>query len=307
MTHEEKINRMLEKGILTTQQADKLRSSIAAGSTVNTSCPTPEKKSYLIQLGLAVFVLTIIVIIYLVMQMQNVNEVSTVKDAMHDIGGSGMNRVILVISAFIFVLVVPIIIWVLTFNSLVSKEEKVIMSWAQVESNYQRRSDLIPTLVESVSRYMKHEKDTLSEVTEKRGQQFKQVQDNINDLIEDNNKSARVRQSFSGKPPTDQASLEKLNAIEDQIGQTMRKLIMVVESYPDLRSSEQFIALQAQLEGTENRINVARIRFNESVSGYNGAIRRFPGSLVAGVSGFKRKAYFESENGADKAKSLDFK
>jgi len=304
--HEERIKRMAESGFITTEQADKLLKSVKSG-TAQVVTPVIARRQQpfaaYIASGLLILIVLIVLGIFLV---SSPTEVSYVKDAMHDIGGGGMNKAVLALAAIIIIAVIPLVIWIFSHNSLVGKEERVIGSWAQVESNYQRRSDLIPMLVESVSRYLKHEQETLTKITENRSQQIKIVQDNLNELIDVNDESVKIRKSLAGKVPTDQMTLEKMSEMEEKIGLGMRRIIAVIEDYPELRSSEQFITLQAQLEGTENRINVARIRFNETVRDYNTAMRRFPSSLVASAGGFKRKAYFKSEAGADHANSLNF-
>lgn len=304
--HEQRIRRMADNGVITAQQAEKLLNSVKSG-TAREATPVTTRQQQPIALYIASGILILVFLIVLgIFLGSSPTEVSNVKDAMHDIGGGGMNKTVLALSAIIIIAVIPLLVWIFTNNSLVSKEERVISSWAQVESNYQRRSDLIPVLVESVSRYLKHEQDTLTEVTESRSQQVKIVQDNLNELIDTNDESVKARKSLAGKVPTDQAVLEKMNEMEENIGLGMRRIIAVIEDYPELRSSEQFITLQAQLEGTENRINVARIRFNETVREYNTAIRRFPGNIVASAGDFKRKAYFKSEAEADQAKPLNF-
>ena len=304
--HEERIRRMADNGVISAEQAEKLLNSVkpnvveSAGLTGSDSTRPP----YALY-GVSIILVIIFLIILGLFLSSNVTEVSNVKDAMHDVGGGGMNKTVLALSAIILVVVIPMVIWIVSSNSLVTKEERTIASWAQVESNYQRRSDLIPVLVETVSRYLKHEKETLVEITEKRSQHTKIVQENMNELIDASDESSKLRKSLAGKAPTDQAQLERMSDIEEKIGLNMRRIIAVIENYPDLRSSEQFITLQAQLEGTENRINVARIRFNEAVLEYNSAMRRFPSSLVASAGSFKRKAYFKADTGADKAVPLN--
>jgi LemA protein len=305
--HEERIRRMAENGVISATQAEKLLNSVKsfAAQQLPQEVAVFKRPPYVLFGTLAILILVLSAVLGLFLD-SNVTEVSNVKDAMNDIGGGGVNKMVLALSAIIIIAIIPIIVWVLSHNSLVSKEEQVIAGWAQVESNYQRRSDLIPELVESVSRYLKHEKETLGEITENRSRQVKIVQDNLNELINTNDESLKLRSSFSGQAPTDQAILEKMGEMEEKIGLGMRRIIAVIEDYPELRSSEQFVTLQAQLEGTENRINVARIRFNDSVREYNSAIRRFPASLIASAGSFKRKAYFKAEVGADKAAPLNF-
>ena len=215
-----------------------------------------------------------------------------------------MSRGVSAVLGVALLAVVPLLIWGWLHNSLVSSEEATYSAWAQVESNYQRRSDLIPGLVETVSRYLRHEADTLTKVTHERGAPVTALSKAIDDLVTAQSTSAQQLRSLGGRPPTDDAALETLAQYQDQVGRGISQVLAIAESYPTLRSADQFLELQAQLEGTENRINVARMAFNEAVRDYNGAIRKMPSNLVAGVGGFARKAYFKSDEGARHAGSL---
>lgn len=201
-------------------------------------------------------------------------------------------------------LVLPLLLWVWLHNSLVNREEAVLSSWAQVESSYQRRADLIPALVDTVSRFVEHERETLESVTETRA-----GRDKLRELagkLSEQQENAAALLDEAGGAPEDEQTLRELARTQRAIGSGLGRLIAVAEDYPDLRSSDQFLRLQAQLEGTENRINLARVRFNEAVRVYNGALRRMPHSLVASAGGFRRKAYFEADEGADSTRELDF-
>jgi LemA protein len=159
------------------------------------------------------------------------------------------------------------------YNGLVQKEEQVNASWSQVESTMQRKLDLIPNLVKVVKAYAKHEKELLTEITLLR---------------------ANAHTSLAAKDTAKLASLNsKLNA-------SVMKLFAVAENYPDLKSSEQFLQLQAQIEGSENRINITRMQFNESVGLYNSAIRKMPQSFIASLGSFKKHIYFKAEEKAHK-------
>ena len=171
-------------------------------------------------------------------------------------------------------------------NSLVTLDEGVNSAWGQVQSVYQRRADLIPNLVETVRGYAKQEQEVLVKVTEAR---------------------ARVSQMTVTKEVLDDPqSFAKFQASQDQLSSALSRLLVVSENYPQLKSNENFLALQTQLEGTENRITVERQRFNTTVQGYNVAIRRFPASMIAGFSGFKEKPYFAAKEGADVAPAVKF-
>ncbi|MBN1112647.1 MAG: LemA family protein [Bacteroidales bacterium] len=172
-----------------------------------------------------------------------------------------------------------------SYNSMVTLEEGVTEKWSQVENQYQRRSDLIPNLVNVVKGYAAHEKSTLEGVIEARA---KATSVNINA----DNLNAE--------------SLQKFQAAQSGLSSALSKLMVVVERYPDLKANENFRDLQAQLEGTENRIATERMRFNEATKNYNTVIRKFPKNIFAGMFGFEKKAYFEAEKGAEKAPVVEF-
>jgi LemA protein len=217
---------------------------------------------------------------------------------------SNMNNIIGVIFGFLMLLLLPVVAWVLIHNSLVSKEEAVFTAWSQVESNYQRRNDLVPRLTESVSRFLKHEAETLSAVTGQRSASSAALEEAVSKLQAAQADSSDTMTALGGKPPAEEAQLAKVADSQEKVLLGMKGLLAVVEGYPDLRSSDQFLTLQAQLEGTENRINVARLRFNEAAQDFNAAIRKMPNSLVASANGMQRKAYFTADEGASHAKKL---
>ncbi len=168
---------------------------------------------------------------------------------------------------------------------MVTMDETISQSWAQVENVYQRRMDLIPNLVNTVKGYADFEQETLTGVVEARA---KATQVNINPQ----NLSPDALQNFQGA--------------QDGLSSALSRLMVVVERYPDLKANQNFLELQAQLEGTENRIAVERKKFNESVQGYNTYIRKFPNTLYAGMFGFDSKAYFESTAGSEIAPTVSF-
>ena len=173
-----------------------------------------------------------------------------------------------------------------TYNSLVAQEEAVEQSWADVETQYQRRADLIPNLVNTVRGAADFEQETLESVTEARARAT-----SINVSADDLDDPEQIRQ---------------FQEAQSALSQSLGRLLAVAENYPQLRATEAFRDLQAQLEGTENRINTARTRYNESVRTYNTAVRRFPAALFAGVMGFSRRVPFEAEAGAEEAPTVDF-
>ncbi|MBI4977712.1 MAG: LemA family protein [Spirochaetes bacterium] len=173
-----------------------------------------------------------------------------------------------------------------TYNSLVKLDQGVKSSWAQVENVYQRRMDLIPNLVEVVKGYAKHESATLTAVIEARSKAT----------------SFKIDESVLNNP----ASFKKFQAMQGELSSALSRLMVVTEQYPNLKANENFMNLQAQLEGSENRIAVERKRFNEVVQAYNTKRQTFPTILLAGMFGFQEKAYFQAEEGAKKAPKVDF-
>ena len=172
-----------------------------------------------------------------------------------------------------------------TYNSMVTKDEGVKTAWSQVENVYQRRADLIPNLVNTVKGYAKHESETLKGVVEARA---KATSVNINA----DNLNAETIKNFQ--------------AAQSGLSSALSKLMVVVERYPDLKANQNFLELQSQLEGTENRIATERRRFNEVAKDYNVYIRKFPNNIFAGMLGFEKAAYFEAEKGAEKAPEVSF-
>ena len=171
------------------------------------------------------------------------------------------------------------------YNSMVSSDELVSQAWANVESQYQRRSDLIPNLVATVKGYATHENTTLTEVVEARAKATQVTVDPTNITPE---------------------KLAEFQAAQSQVGSAIGRLLVSVEAYPNLKANENFKELQAQLEGTENRISVERQRFNDAVKSYNISIRRFPSNIIASMTGFEKKANFKAEAGTEKAPQVKF-
>jgi LemA protein len=172
-----------------------------------------------------------------------------------------------------------------SYNSMVTMQEGVTAQWSQVENVYQRRSDLIPNLVSTVKGYADFEKETLTQVIEARA---KATAVNIN------------------PDKLDAQSLQNFQNAQSGLSSALSKLMVVVEKYPELKANQGFLDLQAQLEGTENRITVERQKFNQTAQSYNTFIRTFPKNIFAGMFGFEKKAYFEAEKGAEKAPQVKF-
>jgi LemA protein len=171
------------------------------------------------------------------------------------------------------------------YNTMVSKEETITGKWSQVENQYQRRADLIPNLVNTVKGYAEFEKGTLTQVIEARA------------------KATQVRVDPGDLSPE---NIQKFQAAQDQLGASLGRLLAVAEAYPNLKANEGFQDLRVQLEGTENRIAVARQDFNTAVQDYNTYVRSFPNNLFAGMFGFKQKGYFQAQPGSEKVPEVKF-
>ena len=172
-----------------------------------------------------------------------------------------------------------------SYNSMVTKEEGVTSAWAQVENVYQRRADLIPNLVATVKGYAAHEQETLEGVV---------------------NARAKATQTTIDPANMTEESMKQFQAAQGELGSALQRLMVVVERYPDLKANQNFLELQAQLEGSENRITVERQKFNETARAYNTYIRQLPKNILSGIFGFERKAYFEAAEGAETAPKVEF-
>lgn len=184
------------------------------------------------------------------------------------------------------VVIALVAIWgISSYNGLVSMDENVSNLWANVETQYQRRSDLIPNLVNTVKGYAKHESETLESVMAARSQ------------------ATQVKIDPSNCTPQQLAAYQKA---QGDVTTALGKLLAITENYPDLKANQNFLELQSQLEGTENRINVARKDFNDTAKKYNTSLRRFPRNIIASMFGFEKRNYFEAEAGAEKAPKVEF-
>lgn len=184
------------------------------------------------------------------------------------------------------VVIALVAIWgISSYNGLVSMDENVSNQWANVETQYQRRSDLIPNLVNTVKGYAKHESETLESVMAARSQ------------------ATQVKIDPSNCTPQQLTAYQKA---QGDVTTALGKLLAITENYPDLKANQNFLELQSQLEGTENRINVARKDFNDTAKKYNTSLRRFPRNIIASMFGFEKRNYFEAEVGAEKAPKVEF-
>ena len=188
---------------------------------------------------------------------------------------------------FTVILLLPVLFSSCGYNSLVTLDEEVSAAWSQVENVYQRRMDLIPNLVETVKGYAAHEEETFKAIADARSRAGG-VMKVDEDLLNDPEAFARFQQA------------------QDSLGSALQRLLMVTENYPELKADQQFLALQNQLEGTENRIAVERKRYNDAVKVYNTKIRRFPTVLTAKLFGFEPRPYFKASEGAENAPKVEF-
>ena len=195
--------------------------------------------------------------------------------------------ILTIIGLLIVFILIPVSVAGCTYNSLVNKQQAVDSQWAQVQNVYQRRSDLIPNLVQTVQGSANFEKSTLEAVTNARASVGKVTID-------------------ANSAPSDAAKLQEYQNAQGELSNALSRLLVVSERYPDLKSSANFLSLQAQLEGTENRISVERGRFNDAVQDYNASIKRFPAVIFAGMFGFTPKPYFEATTQAQTAPSVNF-
>lgn len=198
-----------------------------------------------------------------------------------------MKTVLVVLGILAALAVVVFLFLTGQYNGLVNRSQAVDAQWAQVQNVYQRRADLVPNLVATVSGAANFEKSTLTEVTNARA-------------------SVGKVQINSNTAPTDPAQLAEFDRAQGQLTSALSRLLVVAENYPNLKATSNFQDLQAQLEGTENRISVERGRFNELARDYNAAIKRVPAVFFAGIMGFKEKAYFTAAAGSEKAPEVKF-
>ena len=183
-------------------------------------------------------------------------------------------------------IIVVIVLWAIGgYNGMVKMDEQVQNKWANVETQYQRRADLIPNLVSTVKGYAKHEQQTLENVVKARSE------------------ATQVKVDAENLTPEKLAAFQKA---QSGVSSALGRLLAVAENYPDLKANQNFLELQSQLEGTENRITVARKDFNDTAKSYNQAIRQFPKNILAGIFGFEKKSYFEAEAGSEKAPKVEF-
>ncbi len=196
-----------------------------------------------------------------------------------------MNRKTIIGLGILGVVILTVFWGISKYNGLVNKDEAVNGQWANVENQYQRRADLIPNLVATVKGYATHESETLEGVIAARA------------------KATQVTIDPENMTPE---KLQQYQAAQGELSSALGKLLMITENYPDLKANQNFIELQAQLEGTENRISTERTKFNDLSKEFNASIRRFPTNIIASMTGFEKRNYFEAEEGSEKAPEVKF-
>jgi LemA protein len=204
------------------------------------------------------------------------------------LSGGRMKKILLFGCLGAVILIVILALWLFSsYNSMVKLDQGVKAQWSQVENQYQRRMDLIPNLVETVKGYAAHEKETLTQVVEARA------------------KAGGVLKAGENALSSPEA-FKRMEEAQNSLTGALSRLMVVVERYPDLKANQNFLTLQSQLEGTENRITVERMRFNETAQGYNTYIKRIPQVLFARLFGFSERSYFAAQTGAEQAPKVDF-
>ena len=318
MDYDERIARLREQGVLTPEQAERLAGSLSDKPRGEPARRSPARWHFVWLLIVVLIVLALYSTVGTNSEPPQIQDVSTSLNQPQEVGDMGKSLTGGVsIALFVGIPLLALLIWFTTiYNGLVSREEAVFETWAQVESNYQRRADLIPNILETVAKYMRFEKETLTAVVGERaaamagGESFSEqdaaaFRDSVEEISKAQEDSAALMKGIEGAPQ-DETQLEKLYAAQQAVGSSMHRILALAESYPVLRSADQMLTLQAELEGSENRINVARMRFNEAAAEFNASIRRMPATLVASMGAFKRKAYFQADEGASKAVKVEF-
>ncbi len=305
MSIEDRIKAMVASGSLSAEQASQFRASIS---------PSPNIKSahvrHKLPVAKIIAALLVLGIIFMVSMSgsdigSNTEAVQNVAESMNQPGESGAMNKSFQNTLSLMVIFLPVLLCVLLviylYNNLVSKEEDVFVSWSQVESQYQRRADLIPNLVSTVKGYAEQEKEVLMGVTAERAKIAEALA-----ALQQSDAEAEALRKDAANHLEDEAFMTKLAAAQERFSKDITGIFALVENYPELRSSDNFMALQDQIEGTENRINIARMVFNEAVRDYNKLIRMMPSSLIASTADFKRKAYFVAEDASDESPKVAF-
>lgn len=305
MSIENRLRAMVDSGALTEEQASTFRTSINPDpgvDTIKTHHQLPAVKIIAV-----VLVLTVILLLSICIGEPGTGteSVQNVAESMNQPGERGEMNKSFQNSLSLMVIFLPVLLClflvIYLYNNLISKEEEVFVSWSQVESQYQRRADLIPNLVSTVKGYAEQEEAVLTGVTAERAR----IAQALSALQQSDAEAERLRKDAANHLE-DEAFMAKLAAAQQRFSKDITGIFALVENYPELKSSDNFMALQDQIEGTENRINIARMVFNESVRDYNKLTRVLPSSLIASVGDFNRKAYFEAEAASSETPQVSF-
>lgn len=305
MNIEDRLRTMVDSGALTEEQASKFRTSISPNPDIEII--RTHDKLPITKIIAVVFLLGLILLLSTCIgdPGTGIESVQNVAESMNQPGERGEMNKSLQNSLSLIVIFLPVLLCVFLviyfYNNLVGTEEEVFVSWSQVESQYQRRADLIPNLVSTVKGYAEQEEAVLTGVTAERAKIAQALS-----ALQQSDAEAESLRKDAANHLEDEAFMAKLAAAQQRVNKDMTGIFALVENYPELRSSDNFMALQDQIEGTENRINIARMVFNESVRDYNKLTRVLPSSLIASVGDFKRKAYFEAEAGSADTPQVSF-
>lgn len=305
MSIEDRIEAMVASGSLTEEQASKFRASVSPGPGIK----KPDVHKKLPVVGIMGVLIIVGIIVIILMSSSDVGTsteiVQNVAESMNQPGESGAMNKSFQNTLSLMVVFLPLLLCVFLliylYNNLVSKEEEVFVSWSQVESQYQRRADLIPNLVSTVKGFAEQEKDVLIGVTAERAKIAEALA-----ALQQSDAQAEALRNEAANHLEDEAFMANLAAAQQRFSNDIMSVFALVENYPELRSTDNFMALQDQIEGTENRVNIARMVFNEAVRDYNKLIRGMPSRLVARASDFKRKAYFEADDGSTANPGVSF-
>ena len=299
---QERIARMVAQGVITPEQASRLGSSLVSAGMRQHVLRRPDgfwtpRPTVLTFVALGLWIVAILL-------GDSSGAIQGIRELVSDPGSVlVMSNVFSGMLALFLLVALPAFGWMWVHNALVGKEDATHSAWAQVTSNFQQRADLIPAVLETISRYLDYGVETGKPPAQTRAGHLGET---VGDLVDAQAAAAVLLDRHGRDIIEDDDALAALERAERLLTARIGSFIAVAESYPELRSSRQFLELQAQVEGTENRINVTRTRFNASVEEYNSRIRKIPASLVARAGDFRRKGYYKAEPNAIDASELSF-
>ncbi|MEE9255528.1 MAG: LemA family protein [Pseudomonadales bacterium] len=301
---EERIARMAAEGVITPALASRLRASLAYARIGRQDMPRRSDGAWTPRLAVLAFIVLALWILAILLGDASPDEIQSVRAVLHGPGSvAEMNDLLSGVLALFLLVALPAFGWMWLHNGLVGKEQATHAAWAQVESNFQRRADLIPALLETASYYLDYEAETFQSMSDTRAANLDGA---VSELVDAQAEATTLIAQHGRQIIDDESALAALENAERALAQRMANFIAVAEGYPELRSCDQYLGLQAQLGGTENRLDLTHMRFNEAVEAYNSSIRRIPTSLVARAGDFRRKAYFKAEPNAIDVPELSF-